>query len=283
MRSILFALCVAAVLAVAPSAIAEDTPLWKLVAQSNVIVETVLDVPETFPERAYVTLRLRDVRTLKADGGAQPSIRWYSEPQLYQPSIDQLRSASGSLSVVFAVRSEGQLYFAGNTPAALRQADPSVIAAVQAEVARQDGLLASWQTDRNTPHYAEVRAIIEEIVALPPPSRDERRSGIPAQQRLFDRLIALGPEAVPTIITLMDDDRPLGYPAISLVNTSPDAFEGLRHYTPKVLTDALAAVLNQITGEHFGFIYNGASPDDRRRTVNAWRIYLDHLKSGAAA
>jgi hypothetical protein len=115
----------------------------------------------------------------------------------------------------------------------------------------------------------DVRKLIEQIAALPPDNRSAER-----QQALFDQLIAKGPDAVPTIIALMDDRRRLAVPAISLVNKSPDAFEGMRHYGPALMVDALSAVLNQITGEHFGFIYNGASDAERRATVTAWRQYL---------
>ena len=123
----------------------------------------------------------------------------------------------------------------------------------------------------------DVRKLIEQIAALPRDNRSAER-----QQALFDQLIAKGPDAVPTIIALMDDRRRLAVPAISLVNKSPDAFEGMRHYGPELMVDALAAVLNQITGEHFGFIYNGASDAERRATVTAWRKYLQSQPSPRA-
>ncbi|MEJ0070737.1 MAG: hypothetical protein WDO24_20665 [Pseudomonadota bacterium] len=81
------------------------------------------------------------------------------------------------------------------------------------------------------------------------------------------------PKPVPAIVTLMDDRKPLPVPAISLANSFPGAFEGIRHYGPKLMVDALAAVLNQITGRNFGFIYNGASEEERRSAVDGWRHY----------
>ena len=97
------------------------------------------------------------------------------------------------------------------------------------------------------------------------------------QAQAFDELQTLGCEAVPVIIRLMDDRRPLPNHAISLENKSPDAFEGVRHYGPEQVVDALAAILNQVTGESFGFIYNGASDDERAETVKSWREYLDRV------
>lgn len=98
------------------------------------------------------------------------------------------------------------------------------------------------------------------------------------QQALFDALLALGPAAVPAIIMQLDDDRPLAVSAISLRNTSPDAFEAYRHYGPKTLWDALAAILNQLTGESFGFTYNGGNAAERARTLTGWRVYFSTVE-----
>ena len=114
-----------------------------------------------------------------------------------------------------------------------------------------------------------VKAIIETIVALPP-----GRGSIDRQGELFDELIGMGPTAVPAIIALLDDRRPLPVGQISLVNLAPDAFEGRRHYGPKLMVEALAAVLNHITGQHFGFIYNGATESERASAVIGWREWL---------
>jgi hypothetical protein len=116
--------------------------------------------------------------------------------------------------------------------------------------------------------HAEVNEIIQEIEALPTGPTSASK-----QQALFDQLVAKGSQAVPAIVELMDDRHPLPVPMISLENESPGAFEGRRHYGPKLMVDALAAVLNQITGENFGSIYNGASEQERRSAVNAWRDY----------
>ncbi|MGV9008210.1 hypothetical protein [Brevundimonas sp.] len=269
------------VLAGSPTS-AQDSSLWRLVAQSDVIVVGVPEaLSEPLPARDYVELELDIAQTLKGDAGQHPRIWWFSEPRDYAPSAEQIRVSSGTPSLVFAVLSEGRSYFAGNTSTALRTADAGSVADTRAEIGRQAELLTNWQTSTDAPHYEEVQAIIEAIATLPPASRDERRSGTLAHQRLFDRLIALGPEAVPAIIEQMDDRRALANPTISLVNHSPNAFEGIRHYGPKVMVDALAAVLNQLTGESFGFIYNGGTTPQRDAAVRGWRIYLDHIRKSS--
>lgn len=94
------------------------------------------------------------------------------------------------------------------------------------------------------------------------------------EQKAFSDLEALGCGAVPAIIRRMDDRRSLPDPQISLRNKSPDAFEAIRHYGPQKVVDALAAILNQITGQDFGFIYNGANDEERTKTVQGWRGFL---------
>ena len=96
------------------------------------------------------------------------------------------------------------------------------------------------------------------------------------EHKAFADLEALGCPAVPFIIRRMDDRRKLPDPTISLENKSANAFEGLRHYGPEKVVDALAAILNQLTGQHFGFIYNGAETTDTERTraVQGWGEWL---------
>jgi hypothetical protein len=48
----------------------------------------------------------------------------------------------------------------------------------------------------------------------------------------------------------------------------------MRHYGPEKVVDALAAILNQITGQDFGFIYNGATDSERTETIQGWRDFL---------
>jgi hypothetical protein len=89
----------------------------------------------------------------------------------------------------------------------------------------------------------------------------------------FAALEDLGTQGAPYIVAHLDDFRALPIKAIALENKSPDAFEGLRHYGPQTVHDALSAILNQVTGENFEFVYNGASSEVRHRNSLAWRAW----------
>src|SRR5271169_5281254 len=94
------------------------------------------------------------------------------------------------------------------------------------------------------------------------------------ERQAFHDLEALGCAGVPAIIGQMDDRRTLPDPNISFSNNYPEAFEETRSYEPKVVVDALAAILSQITGQDFGIIYNGASEPQRKKTIQGWRDFL---------
>lgn len=263
---------------------AQQAPLWRLVAQSDVISTGRLEFPAgPVSPRSYVELSVQDNRPLKGEAGERLIIRWFSEPGPYAPSATQLEIASGTSSIVFALRAGGSLYFAGNTPDAVQPAEAKAVAALETEIARQEEVLRRWRDEPSVAYYAEVRSIIDQIASLRTTSgATARRDVVSAQQALFNRLVALGDDAVPAIIMQMDDTRPLAESEISLVNDFPGAFEGVRHYGPDLIVEALDAILNDITGENFGSIVNGETTAERTRAVRGWRIYLDHLRTNPA-
>jgi hypothetical protein len=132
-------------------------------------------------------------------------------------------------------------------------------------------------------YTAFLMVVLLHSVATPQtPSKVEKRVSVliekmtknSTEQKAFADIEALGCQAVPAIIRQMDDRRKLPDPRISLRNKSSDAFEGMRFYGPEEVVDALAAILNQITGQDFGSIYNGASEKERSAAVRGWRDFL---------
>ncbi|EIZ79892.1 RDD domain-containing protein [Novosphingobium sp. Rr 2-17] len=197
-------------------------------------------------------------------------LRFYPQDATYKPSNGAMLGLAGEPAILFLTRVDDGpvgLYFAGYTPDALKRATDLTVAAARAEAARQAQIVASWRADTTLPHFAEVRALIASLGQV---NGDQ-------QQRVFDRLEALGEVAVPAIIAQMDDRRPLRTQAISLVNHAQDAFEGMRHYGPEQVVDGLDAVLNQVTGESFGSIVNGGSTRQRDAVVAGWKVFAADL------
>lgn len=94
------------------------------------------------------------------------------------------------------------------------------------------------------------------------------------QQAAFDAIDALGCRAAPAIAAALDDGRKLPFRTLALGRRAGARSGPTREYTPETVTDALAAILADLTWQHFGFIYNGATAAERSRAVALWRAYL---------
>ena len=114
-------------------------------------------------------------------------------------------------------------------------------------------------------YYEEVKKIIDEMVI------EE------TQIKSYKKLDWLGEKAVPAIIMLMDDRRNLPAHRITLKIYS-EHWEANREYGPEQVVDALSAILNQITGHSYYSISNGGTVEDRKKDIDAWRIYLYYSK-----
>lgn len=250
-----------------------DSDLANLIAASDLVLVGRMEIPRKRlaeemqkPSPDYLDIPVRIDRVLKGSDLGSATVRFYPKDAPYQPSGKAVLDMDGAQAVLFLTRvDEGPvgLYFAGYSPGALKSATEDTIGVARTEASRQEQIARSWRLATTLPRFGEVRGLIARLGHV---SGDE-------QQRVFDRLEALGNEAVPAIIAQMDDRRPLRTQHIALVNDSPDAFEGVRHYGPKQVVDGLAAVLNQITGASFGEIANGGSDRKRDATVAGWRVY----------
>lgn len=90
------------------------------------------------------------------------------------------------------------------------------------------------------------------------------------EHRAFRDLELLGEPAVPYMIGSLGDSRMLAERSISFTNRESHTFEERRQYVPVTVHDALSAILNQVTGESFIFVYNGATPQERNENRNKW-------------
>jgi hypothetical protein len=265
-----------------PTTCPADATLADLVAGSDLVLVGRMDVPKqrlleesTKPSPDYLEIPIQIGGVVKGANVENATVRFYPRDAAYKPSNDSVLHLAGTPAILFLTRVDDGpvgLYFAGYSPDALKPATDQNLEAAREEVSRQAKIINSWRVDTTLPRFGEVRALIARLGRV---SGDE-------QQHVFDQLERLGEEAVPAIISQMDDRRPLQTQAISLVNHAKDAFEGMRHYGPKQVVDGLDAVLNQITGESFGSITNGGSDRQRAATVAGWRVYAADLACKAA-
>jgi hypothetical protein len=271
-----------ALLLFANSASAQD--LWKLVAQSHHIVVGIPAPPMDQIEDAQRTGRHRYVdvpvhirECIKGDAcKGTKTIRYYTRPDSYGPGPGKLSRLGNKLSVFFLMQvdevSTRGMYFAGYTPGALQPYTDALARQVRAEAQAQRKILDRFAQNfrpQDEPSHEQVKALVGAML-----HRD-------TEEKAFADLEAMGEAAVAAMILLMDDRRELPIRHISLVNKSPGAFEGIRHYGPEVVADAIDAILGQISGERFGHIHNGGSERERVEAINGWRIYLHHVRSGA--
>lgn len=185
---------------------------------------------------------------------------------------DRLLALDGEDRIAFLHTSEGHAYLADEYHG-LGVVEPDRSAIVRAR--KREMLHRRWlqqELPRDRKRASAVRQLIDELVTDP----DRERAA-------FARLQAHGPAAVVELIAAMDDRRPLPEKSLVLTNRAADAFESARRYAPEQVVDGLAAVLNQLTGESFGFPYNGATPAERNDVVRAWRLYAHYLLAARAA
>jgi hypothetical protein len=275
-------------LAPSPIALAQAAPpaeLWKLVAQSHVIVVGIPSVPadqiehsERSGQHDYVVVPVRVNECLKGDLCPETIVvRYFTCPAWYKPAPRTLVESSGNQSVLFLIQVDTQtksgapeIYFAGHTPKAIQPSSEELIRQVRAETLAQKKIIDDFARNfrpEDEPSHVKVRSLIEATL--------HRRS----EKRAFAELEALGEAAVPAMVLFMDDRRELPVKEISLRN-GPGDFEPVRVYGPKVVADAIAAILGQITGEHFGTIVHGGSERERRAVIDGWRLYLHRKRFG---
>lgn len=99
---------------------------------------------------------------------------------------------------------------------------------------------------------------------------DQAPKSAKVQDAAFEELIKLGKLGVPYIVGHLGDMRPLAKQEIILANRASNSFEGVRHYSPDTMHDALSAILNHITGKSFEFVYNGGTPEQREKNRRSW-------------
>lgn len=260
---------------------AEDGLVWRTVARAGlIVVGDISVVAETAASGAsdpyhdgYKALHVNVEQTIK--GKPQRSVRvlWYSSGDGARVTRDRIMAFKGKKAVLFLSQdAKGRCFLSEDAKTSLAPPVSEFVDRICREVRAQSEAIKTitrhfpTQTDEM---YLKVKGFVDATT-----SRETQAAAIRG-------LTALGFDAVPAMIALMDDPRRLPKREIVLQNHSSGRFEDVRRYSPEIVTDAMAAILNHVTGEDFGSIYNGATERERREAVDGWRVYLYHLKRNA--
>ena len=255
----------------------KENSFWQLVAKSYLIVEGTIDVPVAEIRNAgqtgdhdYVEIKITVIQSLKRKPESRNVIfRYYTDTEQYGGvSRNKVISFNGKSVIVFLQNIREKYYLAAYVSEAMQSATLERVSRVQKEVETQEKMIQasdSYADNHVLPRESEVQSLMELMV--------DKNTNPATAQAVYEALIALGKEAVPTIIKYMDDRRKLNIPKISLAPWWPDAHEGLVHYGPETVTDVMSVALMSLTNEDLTSIYNGGTELERAEAVRIWKIY----------
>jgi len=255
----------------------KEYPFWQLVAKSFLIVEGTMDVPAAAIQKAeqsgdhgYVKVNVAVNKILKGKLESQNFIfRYYTDTEQYGGvSRQKIISLNGKSVIVFLQDVREKYYLAAYAPGAIQSASAALANRIRKEADTQEKLIEesdSHAAGHVLPKESEVQSLVELMV--------DKRTDPGTAQAVYEAVIGLGKEAVPTIIKYMDDRRKLNIPKITLAPWWPDAHEGLVHYGPETVTDVLSVALMALTNQDLTAIYNGGTELERRQAVRIWKIY----------
>jgi hypothetical protein len=255
----------------------KEYPFWQLVAKSVLIVEGTMDVPAEAIRKAeqngdhdYVVVNVGVSKTLK--GKLEPqdfNFRYYTDTEQYNGvSRQKIISLNGKSTIVFLQNVKDKYYLAAYATEAMQSASETLADRVRKEASAQEKLIQesdSYAAGHVLPKESEVQSLVELMV--------DKRTNPGTAQAVYEAMIALGKEAVPTIVKYMDDRRELNIPKITLAPWWPGADEGLVHYGPETVTDVLSVALMALTNQDLTAIYNGGTELERQQAVRIWKIY----------
>jgi hypothetical protein len=255
----------------------KEYPFWQLVAKSYLIVEGSIDVPVAEIRNAgqtgdhdYVEIKVVVSKILKGIPGSQDiNFRYYTDTEQYGGvSRNKIIPLNGKSAIVFLQNVREKYYLAAYAPEAMQSANAALAARVQKEAEMQEKVIQasdSYADGHVLPKESEVQSLVELMV--------DKRMDPAGAQTVYEAVIALGKDAVPTIIKYMDDRRKLTIPKITLAPWWPGAHEGLVHYGPETVTDVMSVALMALTNEDLTAIYNGGTELERAQAVRIWKIY----------
>lgn len=193
-------------------------------------------------------------------------------PHQYSPHADDLRRLIGR-ECILHLQPVGKRFFLAESfrGTSLIEETPKSLEAVRQRVA-QHAKWAETIPEPAVPYASEVTALLQQIAKDP----DEESLG-------FAKLLRLGPLAIPAIVRHLDDERPLKNREIILTRSRPDSREPLVRFHPNTIGDALMPVLQQLSGQTFGYSDHLMGDDRRQSAIAGWRIFAQYVLSESLA
>ena len=246
---------------------------WVLAATAERVVAGQLTVAlrSSDGEHSEVDLRFDEVTALTGGQSEEESFEiHYHAPS--RETLDHLTGLSGKRVIAFVIdvpRNYPELYLAGDASGSVRQYSREAVQSVTSTIQENERAYDRAREELRCPRD-ETRTTVDSLIEEMDGTRKERREAA-------NRLIRLGRPIVPYLICeLAQRKEPLREREIAM--ELPDVtYERWAHFLPELKVDVLDIILSAITGTSFFPLGNGASMDDRDRTIKAWWIYAGRV------
>lgn len=286
----------------------KDSPAdWRFVHGADLIIRAEVTLGKEAEEgkpSGYQTRTVRIIEVLKGGGLLQPPAPSPTAvPNTLSRSLD-LRGVSTDKQWQGLCHEQGKdvmlflgteveevpkrgWYLLDGDSSAVQPYSPGLANALLAEIRNQDALATSVRSQlqaRTFPHEEEIRQLVDRLLDPKTYARVEGRKLSPEQKSWsypepMVEFETLGPDAIPAIIKMLDDRRPLPGGRVNLGmdnRKNAGAWEGIYHTSASQVLDFLCRALQQLTHEGIGDV-TAESPNCRRdAAVAGWLVYLGH-------
>ena len=246
--------------------------LWFRILQSSLIAVVDIDAslpPDPIPEKEYLLFPFT-VREFLKGTSEETNLVLKVWPQ-NENAMTSVRAAAPTtpddrLRILFVgVGYDGACYMDNFTENGVMRADERTLAAVKREIAAQSRALKSFGHivhREELPHWETVSNAVAQLTR-----------NADSQTAAVKRILALGAEAVPALVVMMDDRRELPVKAVSFPNP-PGHWEAYCHYGPETVVDLIDALADHALGVSLSSIVNGGTEKERDEAVAQWRLLL---------
>lgn len=251
---------------------------WRLIAKSPLILRGVMTVPteefnesRQYNEFKFINLQLKVIEVLKGNlAESNIQIKYQAKGRSDAPNPDFILSMNQKDAIFFLEYNDWPnwkgIYFTNHPPSeALQKFTKQLIQEIKREITKQERMIKDLKICKSEtlPYQNDVKLLIKEMFV--------KESAAMA----YNKLSLLDSNAVPALVCNLDNRQQL--PLQTLIFSKMPGFT--IQYHPKVAIDALAAILNKITEENFGRIYNGGSERERDQLLWSWRVWLGYYES----